>query len=84
MRPFGKGVPYPIPTNFNGTIEGFTIDIDAGLLGCWNFTAQQTDVVSTNPLYTRWIGTAEGGPAGQAPATGIALWEKMGPAPPGM
>lgn len=81
VRPTGPGVPYPIPLGFNGTIEGLTIDIDAGDYGIFNITAQQTNVVAVTQIYKRWVGTLSGHKAGGPTQHGIAVWEQMGPVP---
>lgn len=80
VRPYGQGVTYPTTFGSNATIEGYTINIDAGLQGNYSFTASQTQsVVSEGSTYHRWIGKFTGGLVGEDYSSGVGLWEQMGP-----
>ncbi|GME31463.1 uncharacterized protein LTHEOB_3012 [Neofusicoccum parvum] len=80
VRPFGEGVEYPLPAGYNATVEGYEIEIDAGALGNYSFTATAKKSIVTPAGYDRWIGILEGGLVGGESSSGAALWEMMGPA----
>ncbi|KAK0637659.1 Tyrosinase family protein asqI [Lasiodiplodia hormozganensis] len=79
VRPFGEGVEYPLPDNYNATIAGYEINIDAGSLGNYTFTATANRSIVDPAGYDRWIGILEGGLVGGESYSGPALWEQMGP-----
>jgi hypothetical protein len=80
VRPFTKhGIFYPIPFPYNDSIQGVHVSIDAGTIGRFAFTASQKYDTLHTPSYHRLTGSFTGGLVGHGNATGVALWEMMGP-----
>jgi hypothetical protein len=81
VRPFGKGVEFPIPAGSDAVVDGFTITVDVGAAGRYEFNATATKKIDGGPGLARWIGNLEGGLVGGQTASGPALWDMIGPIP---
>lgn len=76
-----RGIVYPVPYAYNGTIVGVEMSIDAGKIGKFAFTAISKYDILHGDTYDRWIGNYTGGLVGHKYSTGVGLWEMMGPFP---
>jgi len=82
VKPYGPDATYPLPSATGVNITGFTIEVDAGSLGTFEFVTEVKQTVVEDYFdgdYNRWIGSFEGGFVGAEKDVGIALWEQMGP-----
>ncbi|WQF86938.1 hypothetical protein CDEST_11952 [Colletotrichum destructivum] len=81
VRPFGKDVVFPVPLGSEAVVDGFTINIDTGSAGTYQFNATVAKKIDGGPGLARWVGTLEGGLVGGETASGPALWDMIGPIP---
>lgn len=75
VTPVGDGLTVPVPPTSN--VTSWDIAIHDPFFGKHAFTVVNNYEAQNNLVYSRWIGTATGGPVGKTNSTGSGIVEMM-------